>query len=189
MTMDLIARIQTATLVALTATTFAATLQAADQIGNDAGQIEFSIDVAEDMDLFAEPRVPTGAEPLRGSFFVTEGKIFPPGTIPAANGSEFNPKTTAGAIGTWFCKGTFLVKGSVFDKSATAVISDQLYLLADDKQSIATTGTEGAGVAVRAVVGATGPYAGYTGEQTQEFLGFNKTGGVNLRVTVRLRKM
>jgi hypothetical protein len=64
-----------------------------------------------------------------------------------------------------------------------------LYLLADDKQSIATTGTEGVGVAVRAVVGGTGRFAGYTGEQTQEFLGFNKTGAVNLRVTVRLQKV
>jgi hypothetical protein len=39
------------------------------------------------------------------------------------------------------------------------------------------------------VIGATGPYAGYVGEQSQEFLGFNKTGGVNLRVTIRLRKV
>jgi hypothetical protein len=59
----------------------------------------------------------------------------------------------------------------------------------NDKQSIATTGTEGAGVTVRPVIGATGPYAGYVGEQSQEFLGFNKTGGVNLRVTIRLRKV
>jgi hypothetical protein len=54
---------------------------------------------------------------------------------------------------------------------------------------IATTGFEGAGTAVRAVIGGTGPFDGYTGEQTQEFLGFNKTGGVNLRVHVKLRKI
>jgi hypothetical protein len=80
------------------------------------------------------------------------------------------------------------VSGSVFDKSAQAVLTDQVYLLPEDKRSIATTGTEGAGVTVRPVIGGTGPYAGYTGEQSQEFLGFNKTGGVNLRVTIRLRK-
>jgi hypothetical protein len=130
-----------------------------------------------------------GTEPLRGSFFVTEGKIYPYGTIPATNGEEFNPKTVPGAIGTWFCKGTFLVKGSEFDKSGSAVLSDQMYLFQEGKQSIATTGTEGAGITVRPVVGGTGYYAGYTGEQSQEFLGFNKTGGVNLRVTVKLRKM
>ncbi|HYO80532.1 MAG TPA: hypothetical protein VES20_03955, partial [Bryobacteraceae bacterium] len=66
-------------------------------------------------------------------------------------------------------------------------LTDQLYLLADDKRSIATTGIEGNGTAVRSVIGGTGPFAGYTGEQTQEFLGFNKTGGVNLRVKIVLR--
>jgi hypothetical protein len=148
----------------------------------------FSIDVAEDMNLFIEPRVPIGTEPLRGSFFVTEGKIFPAGTIPASNGQEFDPNAAAGAIGTWFCKGTFLVKGSLFDKSAQAVLSDQVYLLSSDKQSLATTGTEGAGRTVRPVIGGTGRYAGYVGEQSQEFLGFNKTGGVNLRIHFTLWK-
>jgi hypothetical protein len=156
--------------------------------GNSPERIEFTIDVAEDMNLFVEPRVPVGTEPVRGSFFVTEGKIFPAGTIPAVNGGQFDPNAIAGAIGTWFCKGTFLVKGSEFDKAAAAVLTDQLYLLTDDTRSVATTGREGAGKTVRAVIGGTGPYAGYTGEQSQEFLGFNKTGGVNLRVTIKLRK-
>ena len=131
---------------------------------------------------------PVGTEPLRGSFFVTEGKIFPAGTIPSINGDQFDPSKVTGTIGTWFCKGTFLVKGSVFDKTAAAVLTDQLYLLPNDGRSIATTGTEGNGTAVRPVVGGTGQFAGYTGEQTQQFLGFNRTGGVNLRVTIRLRK-
>jgi hypothetical protein len=175
--------------MALAAFTTAALPAAAQMNANAPERIEFVVDVAEDMDLFVEPRIPVGVEPLRGSFFVTEGKIFPYGTIPATNGSEFNPKTVSGAIGTWFCKGTFLVKGSEFDKNSAAVLSDQMYLFRDGTQSIATTGTEGAGTTVRPVIGGTGNYAGYTGEQTQEFLGFNKTGGVNLRVTVKLRKV
>ena len=39
----------------------------------------------------------------------------------------------------------------------------------------------------RIVTGGTGNYAGWTGEQRQTFLGFNSTGGVNLRVTFILR--
>ena len=35
----------------------------------------------------------------------------------------------------------------------------------------------------RIVSGGTGNYAGWSGEQRQTFLGFNPTGGVNLRVT------
>lgn len=190
MKLNLLTTIHKSILCLFAAMALTVTLQPASaQVnGHMPERIEFTIDVAEDMDLYVEPRVPTGTEPLRGSFFVTEGKIFPAGTIPASNSAEFNPKNAAGAIGTWFCKGTFLVSGSQFDKSPMAVVSDQMYLLPNDKQSIATTGTEGSGLAVRPVIGATGPYTGYTGEQTQQFLGFNKTGGVNLRVTIRLRK-
>jgi hypothetical protein len=138
------------------------------------------------MNKYVEPRVEPGTEPLRGSFFITEGNIYAPGTIPG-DGQDFDP-TTPGAIGQWFCKGTFLVRGSEFDKAAQAVLTDQLFLLPEQERSIATFGTEGKGNTVRSVIGGTGPYAGYTGEQRQEFLGFNKSGGVNLRVTFRLRK-
>ncbi len=174
----------------LVAGTLAATLQPAlaQMNSHSPERIEFTVDVAEDMNLFAESHVPTGTEPLRGSFFITEGKIFTAGTIPSTNGEQFDPNSITGSIGTWFCKGTFLVRGSVFDKSKLAVVSDQIYLFPNDLQSIATTGTEGAGFTVRPVIGGTGQYAGYTGEQRQEFLGFNKTGGVNLRVTIKLRK-
>ena len=174
--------------VVLAAAAYLITLQPATAQMNSPERIQFTIDVAEDMNLFVEPRVPAGTEPLRGSFFVTEGKIFPAGTIPVVGGDQFDPSSVAGAIGTWFCKGTFLAKGSLFDKTPMAVLTDQLFLLPNDKQSIATTGTEGSAPTVRAVVGGTGQYAGYTGEQRQEFLGFNKTGGVNLRLTVVLRK-
>ena len=179
------------TLAAVASAAFMILLQpaaVAQMTSNSPERIEFTFDVAEDMNLFVEPRVPVGTEPLRGSFFVTEGTIFPAYTIPGTGGDQFEPGKVAGAIGTWFCKGTFLVNGSVFDKSPVAVLTDQLFLLPDDRQSIATTGIEGSGESVRAVIGGTGRYAGYTGEQSQQFLGFNKTGGVNLRVTVRLRK-
>lgn len=41
---------------------------------------------------------------------------------------------------------------------------------------------------LRALSGGTGVFRGYVGEQKQEMLGFNATGGVNLRVTFILRK-
>jgi hypothetical protein len=175
---------------ALTAALLAAIApQASAQIFADRSpeRIQFTIDVAEDMAKFVEPRVPVGTEPLRGSFFVTEGNIYKEGTIPKVGGDQFDPNLP-GALGTWFCKGTFLVAGSQFDKASMAVLSDQVYLLPNDNRSIATTGTEGNGTVVRSIIGGTGPYAGYTGEQKQEFLGFNKSGGVNLRVTITLRK-
>ena len=66
---------------------------------NTPERMEFTVDVAEDMNLFVEPHVPVGTEPLRGSFFVTEGKIFPAGTIPSISGDQFDPNNVAGSIG------------------------------------------------------------------------------------------
>jgi hypothetical protein len=149
--------------------------------------VQFTIDVAEDMNRYSEHRTDPGEEPLRGSTFVTEGRIFQAGTIPTVGGDQFDPNLP-GSQGTWFCKGVFLVKGSEFDKSPVAVVSDQVYLMPDDQKAILTAGTEGNGLSVRAVTGGTGSFAGYVGEQRQQFLGFNKTGGVNLRVTFILRR-
>ncbi|MDX1978832.1 MAG: hypothetical protein SFV51_01085 [Bryobacteraceae bacterium] len=163
-----------------------AALPASAQFGMNQEKIEFMVDVSEDMGRYVEHRTAPGEDPLRGSFFVTEGNIYPAGTIPGA-GHEFDPNAP-GSMGRWFCKGVFLVRGSELDKTPLALLTDQILLLPDDKQSIVTAGTEGNGVAMRTVIGGTGPYAGYVGEQRQEFLGFNKTGGVNLRITITLRK-
>ena len=73
-------------------------------------------------------------------------------------------------------------------RPAQAVFTAQLYLLPNDKKSISTDGVEGNGKAVRSLTGGTGFFRGYVGEQRQEFLGFNASGGVNLRVTFILKK-
>ncbi|HYO81819.1 MAG TPA: hypothetical protein VES20_10480, partial [Bryobacteraceae bacterium] len=86
-------------------------------------RIEFTVDVAEDMNLFVVPGLPVGGDPGRGAFFVTEGKILPAYTIPGTGGDQFDPRTALGSLGTWFCKGTFLVKGSEFANSAMAVLT------------------------------------------------------------------
>jgi hypothetical protein len=63
-----------------------------------------------------------------------------------------------------------------------------LYLLPDESTSIATEGVEGNVPVLRPVSGGTGGFKGYVGEQRQTLLGFNASGGVNLRVTFILRK-
>jgi hypothetical protein len=155
--------------------------------------IVFSIDVAEDFSQFVPTKVrPEDTQPERGAFFVTEGRIFPAGTIPKGGTPEqpntFDPNGP-GAIGTWFCRGTHLVSGALFPVTARAVHTGQLYLLPGEARSISTEGVEGAGATVRPVTGGTGPWAGDTGEQRQELIGFNATGGVNLRVTFVLKKI
>jgi hypothetical protein len=149
--------------------------------------IVFTVDIAEDFSLFSPTFVkPTDTQPERGSFFVTEGNVFPAGTI-EGDGATFDPNS-AGAIGRWFCRGTHLVSATEFPFSARAVHTAQLYLLPGEASALTTDGVEGNVPVVRPVTGGTGPFRGYVGEQKQEMLGFNATGGVNLRVTFTLRK-
>jgi len=182
--------------LALAAAALASTsgLQASDERHDKTpSTIVFTIDVAEDFSQFVPTKVkPEDTQPERGAFFVTEGRIFPGGTIPKGGTPEapndFDPNG-AGAIGTWFCRGTHLVSGALFPVTARAVHTGQLFLMPNERKSISTEGVEGAGSTVRPITGGTGPFAGYTGEQRQELIGFNASGGVNLRVTFVLRKI
>lgn len=71
-------------------------------------KIEFTVDVAEDFALFNPTNVkPTDEVPQRGSFFITEGNIYPAHTI-KGKGEAFDPNKS-GSIGRWFCRGTHLV--------------------------------------------------------------------------------
>ncbi len=177
-------RVAAPALALLAAAATAAPVTAQDQPTNT---IVFTVDVAEDFTLFNPTFVrPTDTQPERGSFFVTEGNIYPGGTI-QGDGATFDPNST-GNLGRWFCRGTHLVSGAEFPFSARAVHTAQLYLFPDESKSIATEGVEGNIPVLRAISGGTGPFRGYVGEQRQEMLGFNATGGVNLRVTFTLKK-
>lgn len=166
----------------------ASTPARASELPDDKSTIVFTVDVAEDFTLFKPTLVkPTDTQPERGSFFVTEGNIYPGGTI-KGDGLDFDPNSD-GALGRWFCRGTHLVSATEFPTAARGVLTAQLYLFPDESRSITTEGLEGNVPVLRAVTGGTGLFSGYIGEQKQELLGFNATGGVNLRVTIKLRKV
>lgn len=150
--------------------------------------IVFTVDVAEDLAGKFVPTLvkPTDTQPERGSFFVTEGRVFPAGTI-QGDGTDFDPYQR-GHIGIWICRGTHLVAANDIPAAPLWVDSAQLYLLGrQGKEQLSTEGIEGSGTVTRIVTGGGGNFAGWTGEQKQTFLGFNPTGGVNLRVTFILR--
>ena len=152
--------------------------------------VEFTVDVAEDLAGKFVPTMvkPEHTQPERGSFFVTEGRVFPAGTI-EGDGADFNPYRS-GHIGIWICRGTHLVAASDIPAASLWVDSAQLFVLGrQGKEQISTEGIEGAGTITRIVTGGAGNFAGWVGEQRQTFLGFNATGGVNLRVTFILRKV
>ena len=150
--------------------------------------IVFTVDVAEDLAGKFVPTLvkPEHTQPERGSFFVTGGRVFPAGTI-EGDGATFDPNRS-GHIGIWICRGTHLVAASEIPAAPLWVSTAQLFVLGrQGKEQLATEGVEGGGTVTRIVTGGTGNYAGWVGEQRQTFLGFNPTGGVNLRVTFILR--
>jgi hypothetical protein len=150
--------------------------------------IVFTVDVAEDLAGKFVPTFvrPEHTQPERGSFFITEGRVFPAGTIDG-DGATFDPNRT-GHIGIRICRGTHLVAANEIPAAPLWVSSAQLFVLGrQGKEQLATEGVEGGGTITRIVTGGAGNYAGWVGEQRQTFLGFNPTGGVNLRVTFILR--
>ncbi len=150
--------------------------------------IVFTVDVAEDLAGKFVPTFvrPEHTQPERGSFFVTGGRIFPAGTIDG-DGANFDPNKR-GHIGIWICRGTHLVAADEIPSAPLWVDTAQLFVLGrQGKEQLATEGVEGSGTVTRIVTGGTGNFAGWVGEQRQTFLGFNPTGGANLRVTFILR--
>ena len=152
-------------------------------------RLVLTVDVAEDLANKFVPTLvkPTDTEPKRGAWFITEGNIYPAGTI-QGDGASFDPNS-AGAIGRWFCRGTHLVSASEIPAAPLWVDTAQTYLLPSDQHSLSSDGLEGSGTSLRAVTGGTGKFRGYVGQQSQTFLGFNPSGGVNLRVTFTLEKV
>ena len=159
--------------------------------GNDkTATIELTVDVAEDLAGKFVPTLvrPEHTQPERGSFFVTEGRIFPAGTI-AGDGADFDPNRS-GHIGVWICRGTHLVAASQIPAAPLWVTTAQLFVLGrQGTEQIASEGVEGPGTITRIITGGAGNFTGFVGEQRQTFLGFNKTGGVNLRVTFILKQV
>lgn len=116
---------------------------------------------------------------LRGSTFSVEGRIYPAGTI---GGTGFDP-AGAGALGTWFCRGWFLIAPG---RPEPHVLSTQEYVLGEisptqlfPPDTLTSSGMEGSAdesqVAARAVIGGTGRYAGARGVVLQHGNGTNTT--------------
>ncbi len=156
---------------------------------DDGGVIRFVVDVAEDFDAFftSTPVSPSDTQPVRGSWFLTEGYLYKGGTI-EGDGSTFIPGSGR-PIGKWICRGTHLVSlTEILDGAPLWVTTHQIYLFPDDGRTLTTDGVEGAIPLSRAVTGGTGAFRHVTGEQQQQFLGLNPRNGVNLRVTFVLRR-
>ncbi len=163
---------------------------------------DLKFDVAENMQRFVwdTPPVDPNKQPQHGSPFITEGYIYPYGTIVGntattvgtgvlANGDPEFPNLV---IGRWTCRGWFVAQGAA-TKTGPMVITHQLYDLGrrPGELTLCTDGVELADVNVpvlRAVTGGTGRYVNAGGQTEQVFLGTNATLGFNLRYAFDLRR-
>src|SRR5262245_18379384 len=137
------------------------------------------------------PLFPDGA-PAYGNEFVTEGYIYPYGTLQGTSGvnPDGSPQFADKVIGRWVCRGWHVGEGA---KTVTGpwVITHQIYDFGNKpgRETIVTDGFELVDVNVairRAIVGGTGMFSEARGEAIQTMLGFNQLNGVNLRFELKV---
>lgn len=181
-----------AILIVVGLATFAA--PASGQGSSDASNLTVTFDVAEDMSrfVFDESIAFDDGMPKHGSAFITQGYIYPAGTLSGGNGvlADGSPEFPDKVIGEWTCRGWFVGEGA-HATTGPMVISTQLYNLGDEygDETFVSEGFELVDVDVvieRAITGGTGEYAGARGVLKQTFLGFNASEGVNLTVEVEI---
>ena len=146
-------------------------------------------DVACDGNTFTlNARDSSETEIKRGDTFVLNGKIYPGGTIPSggtkAQPSSFGPDS-GGSIGTWFCRGSFLVGSEKNDREKIQRATTHYFAL-NDKNRLVTEGFEGSADTTRVVLGGVGQYYNSRGLVSMERIGVNATGAYNMRFTFNL---
>jgi hypothetical protein len=146
--------------------------------------------------VFDETPVHADGLPAYGGEFVTQGYIYPAGTLTCDNNAcngvndDGSPEFPDKVIGEWTCWG-FHVGDGAHTTTGPIVVTTQLYSLGDapGSETIVTNGYELADQDLpflRAIVGGTGPYALARGEQTQTLLGLNNTDVPNFGVVLRV---
>lgn len=142
-------------------------------------------DVAEDHTrfVFAPAPVHENGMPAHGNPFVTQGYIYPAGTL-AGNVAgvldDGSPAFPDRVLGTWTCDGWFVGEGGNA-QGGVWLVSRQIYAFSDGDVLI-TQGTEIADIDTsnaRPITGGTGDYAEVDGVMMQRLLGFTEHMGVN----------
>lgn len=141
--------------------------------------------------------------PLYGNNFITQGYIYPPGTLKEDpetglyNGvnPDGSPEFPEQVLGTWICRGWVFGDEGYNIPTGPVVATTQIYDFHKvsgqfGKITVVTDGTELIDVNVpilRAITGGTGPYSRARGQLEQTLLGLNPTVGVSLKYQVKLK--
>ena len=153
-----------------------------------AGEPFAAFDIAEDLSRFVSAQAPVFDDglPAYGNPFITQGYIYPAGTL--ADGVEDTlpngePAFPELVIGAWTCDGYFV--GDGMHTGTGAIVMTRQVFRFDDGDLLISHGPELADVGLpvtRAVTGGTGEYAHATGAMQQTLLGMSDGFGVRLQV-------
>jgi len=149
-------------------------------------------DVAEDPTrfVFSSENVHADGFPAYGNYFVTQGYIYPEGTLVGGEdgvNEDGSPSLPGEVLGEWTCWGVHIGDGGHTTEGAW-VVTTQLYSLGS-KKTIVTDGYELSEVGVagsRAITGGTGRYRGASGQQIQTLLGFGSANNILLRTELHV---
>jgi hypothetical protein len=164
-------------------------------VEQEAGEV-IAIEVAEDGNrfVFTKERLFEDGMPQYGTPFVTQGYIYPVGTINGSNGvlADGSPEFPDKVIGEWTCYGWMIGDGG-HTTTGEWVVSTQIYQFGEEYGNaiLVTDGFEIADLNVpvaRAITSGTGEFQDVRGEQSQTLLGFTEQMGVNLTVEFQLDK-
>ena len=179
-----------------------ASFASAAEIGGNEIVDSLEVDIAEDGTRFVIDESPVFDDgfPAHGNPFVTQGYIYPAGTLTDSNGvnPDGTPEFPDEVIGEWSCSGYFIGEGAHATEGAW-VFTTQLFAFGDDAETgaetIVVTGYEGAevgAVVTGAITGGTGGYATASGEAAQELIGTNNpdlaTMGINKTVELNIER-
>jgi hypothetical protein len=151
-----------------------------------------SFDIAEIPSRFAPAPFAMGDDgmPLYGNPFVTQGYLYPVGTLDNSDGinPDGSPAFPDKVLGEWSCWG-YHIRDAGRTVTEPAVVTNQLFQItqAYGAQTIVSNGyefVEPGRTFTRAIVGGTGIYSAAGGEQAQTFLGWTPYNSVKLRVTL-----
>ena len=166
------------------------------------GKRVIEVDIVENPRKFSFDETPVfeDGSPAYGGEFITQGFIYPKGTLEMGQGvdAEGNPEFPDLVIGTWFCRGWHIGNGARTE-TGPIVITHQLFNFGKrfGAKTITTDGMELADIGKpikRAITGGTGPFKRVRGEQVQTFEGLNEFQtdkgslvGVKLRIKLKVR--
>jgi hypothetical protein len=185
-------------LIALLAVIASGAAVAISVLGGTAAEANTKVikfDVAENVTKFAFDEAPVHEDglPAYGNPFITQGYIYPEGTLNGSNGvlPDGSPEFPEKVIGEWICRGWFIGDGA-HTTSGPVVVTSQIYQLGGDYGDVTITSEGYESLEInkeikRAITGGTGQYQLARGEVTQELLGFTEQMGVNLRFTLEIK--